>query len=69
MDEAERFAGRLKSEAGDDASRQVGRAFELAFNRQPESSERDAAKVLIGEHGLPAFCRAILNSNELMFIP
>jgi hypothetical protein len=68
-DEAERLAGRLKSEAGDNVSRQVERAFALAFSRPPERSEADGARALIAKHGLPAFCRAILNANELMFIP
>lgn len=60
---------RLQREAGPAAIAQVDRAFQLAFNRPPEAEELAAAKLMIETHGLQAFCRSVLNANELMFIP
>jgi hypothetical protein len=44
LDQATRFAARLKKEAGEDRSRQVERAWQLAFSRPP--SEQESAKAL-----------------------
>lgn len=43
-------------------------AYALAFQRSPTEVEREAAQRLIGTHGLRAFCRALLNSNELLYV-
>jgi hypothetical protein len=66
--QAEHFAERLRSDAGNDSSRQIERAFQLAFGRMPTSSETDGARRLIQSHGLPAFCRALYNANEFMYV-
>ncbi|WP_020472022.1 DUF1553 domain-containing protein [Zavarzinella formosa] len=62
------FADRLKKEAGEDAAKQVSRGFELAFGRKPTEDETAAAVKLVSTHGLPAFCRAIFNANEFVFV-
>jgi mono/diheme cytochrome c family protein len=62
------FAARLEKEAGADAAAQVGRAFRLAFGRNPLAEETAAATALIREHGLPVFCRALFNANEFVTI-
>ena len=63
------MAERLKQEAGADRSEtQVRRAFALAYSREPAADEIAAAVALIGQHGLRAFCRAMLNSNEMMYL-
>jgi hypothetical protein len=67
--QAELLAERLKREAGESAPGQVRQAFQLAFNRDPDESELGDSERLIAVHGLTAFCRAVLNANELMFIP
>jgi hypothetical protein len=67
MQQAEFFAERLNKEAGMDAEKQVRRAFALAFQRQPELDELRAATKLITKQGLPAFCRALFNANELVY--
>jgi cytochrome c553 len=46
----------------------VGRAYSLALQRRPSDSERAAAERLIQVHGSEAFCRALLNTNELIFV-
>jgi hypothetical protein len=44
------FAARLKTESGDDAGRQVERAFQLAFTRAPSDTERaEALRFLEGQ--------------------
>jgi len=43
LDQAARFAARLKTEAGDDRARQVARAWQLAFTRPPTEQESTEA--------------------------
>ena len=62
------FAQRLQREAGDDASPQVERAFLLAFGRRPNEKEKTAAVTLIRDQGLAAFCRAVYNANEFLYV-
>jgi hypothetical protein len=69
LDQATRFAERLLREAGSGIEGQIKRGFELTFSRRPDDQEMQAAKELIAAHGPTAFCRAMLNANELMFIP
>ncbi len=54
--------------AASETAAQVMRAFELAFARQPDEHEITAAVGLVQQYGLPAFCRAILNTNELIYV-
>jgi hypothetical protein len=68
LTQAEFFAERLRREAGDDPERQVRRAFLLAFAREPAEKEASAAVELIRTHGLPAFCRAVYNANEFLYV-
>jgi hypothetical protein len=69
MDMAESMAARLAKETSTaDVSKQVERAFALAFGRKPISKEKAAAVTLIEKHGLRAFCRAVLNSSELIYV-
>ncbi len=63
------FAERLEAEAGPDPARQADLGFRLAFGRSPSPSERDAAVALIGSHGADAFCRALYNANEFVYVP
>jgi uncharacterized protein DUF1553 len=68
VQQAEFFAERLKREAGDDPTAQVILGFRLAFGREPNASELAAAITLIRDHGTPAFCRAMYNANELVWV-
>jgi hypothetical protein len=68
IEQAERLAERLRREAGADPARQVDRAFLLAFGRPAESGERAAAAALVERHGLAAFCRALFNANEFIYV-
>lgn len=51
-----------------DVREQVRQAFALALQRAPSTSELNAAQRLIQKHGLRAFCRALLNANELIYV-
>ncbi len=68
VDMAEALAIRLESESGDDSKRKVTLGFQLAFQRQPQSDEISRSIELIQTYGLRAFCRALLNSNELLYL-
>jgi hypothetical protein len=67
--QAGRFAERLHRDAGDEVPDQVRCAWWLAFGRGPEAAELAEAETFIGEQSLTAFCRAVLNANEFLFIP
>ncbi|MEE2781619.1 MAG: DUF1553 domain-containing protein [Planctomycetota bacterium] len=67
LDMADHFADRLKYDTAD-LPAQVDRAFLLAFGRPASTTERQAAETLIRQHGLPAFCRALMNTNELIYL-
>ena len=62
LDMAKALAGRL------DGADPIAQAYSFALQRPPTSTERAAAEKLIAQHGKPAFCRALLNSNALIFV-
>jgi hypothetical protein len=69
MQMAAAFADRLTKEAGlDRLQGQIERAFQLALGRPPDGEEFAAARNLAEQHGLRAFCRALLNSSEMIYI-
>lgn len=69
LQQADLMAARLQKEAGADPARQIIRAFELTHTRAPEPDEQAGALALLKEHGLPALCRALLNSSEFVWMP
>ncbi len=69
LDQAAFFSARLQHEAGADPGTQTRRAFWILFNREPSAEELDGAMALTRDHGLVALCRALLNANELLFMP
>jgi hypothetical protein len=68
LGQAEFFAERLRKEAGEDVGRQVGLAFRLAFGREGTAVETGRAAGLVREFGLAAFCRAVFNANEFVYV-
>ena len=62
LDMAKALATRL------DGPDPIAKAYSFALQRQPTATERSAAEKLIAQHGKAAFCRALLNTNELIFI-
>ncbi|MCH8218335.1 MAG: DUF1553 domain-containing protein [Planctomycetes bacterium] len=69
LDMAEAMAARLEGDAGKEkVARQVRRAYALAFAREATATEAATAVAFIEQHGLRAFCRGVLNSNELAYV-
>jgi hypothetical protein len=68
LDQSRRFADRVVSDVGSDSRRQVARAIELAFGRDPTPDELTAGSDLVTTHGLPLLCRSLYNANEFLFI-
>ena len=66
--QARYFAQRVTKETGPNENKQVTRAFALAFGRAPTPTESQIAVKLVKERGLLTFCRALLNTNELIYV-
>ncbi|MDP7204081.1 MAG: DUF1553 domain-containing protein, partial [Pirellulaceae bacterium] len=69
IQQAEFMAARIHDEAGANTADQARHAFLLAFSRPPEAGELEDSVSLVKENGLVTFCRALINSNEFLFIP
>ncbi|MFG0335520.1 MAG: DUF1553 domain-containing protein, partial [Maioricimonas sp. JB049] len=65
---AEAIAERLEREAGDDTAAQIRRGFQIAFAREPEADELARTLRVVEQHGLRAFCRAVLNASEMIYL-
>ena len=65
--QSEKFAERVRREAGSEVARQVDRAFRVALGRPPESIERKKAIQFVRQDGLAAFCHVLLNLNEFVY--
>ena len=68
IEQAEFFAQRLETSAGKQPQDQVRLAYELLFSRLPTELETSDALSFIQQQGLMAFCRALLNANEFLFL-
>jgi hypothetical protein len=68
IEQARFFALRLQSERPGDTAFQIKRGVQLVMQRDPDADELAAATQLAGEHGLAAFCRALFNANEFLYV-
>jgi hypothetical protein len=68
LQQADITAERLTKEAGTDPLAQVKRAFHLFYGRSPDDHETTISAALIKKEGLKAFCRAMYNSSEFLFV-
>ncbi len=68
LDVADALAVRAKSDAGADPGDQLTRAYHLVYGRAPTAAERAAADVVVAAHGLRSVARALLNSNEFLYV-
>ncbi len=68
LDMADALSGRVKREALNSEAARIRRAFALAFQRRASPEEVRAAGELIAAHGWRAFCRALFNANELLYL-
>lgn len=63
IQQAEKLAARADGEKDP-----VARVFQLLYQRTPNEAELADATAFVRDHGLIAFCRAMLNTNEFLFI-
>ena len=68
LDMANFLAQRLEGEAPSDRVAQVRRAFMLAYGRQPSAAEVTECMKVLQARGLRTLTRALLNSNELIYL-
>jgi len=64
---ADAVATRLQTNNAD-VDAQVRELFRLAYGREAESKDVRLARPFIEKHGLPAYCRVVFNSNELLYV-
>jgi len=62
------FADRVAKDAPNDVPKQVTRAWQLAFGRDPTAAERTLAEKLVADHGLKALTRSLFNANEFLVV-
>ncbi len=67
--QAKLLSERLRKEGSNESRQQVRRAYVLCFLREPSAAETTEATEFIAAHGLDQFSRAMLNANELFFVP
>lgn len=68
FDMSDKFAERVKRSAGDNASQQIKLVYEIAYGRPASDGEIKVSTDFVEQHGLPSFCRVILNSNEFLYV-
>jgi len=64
---AGRCAAQIEQDVGRDPSAQADRLFRIAYGRTPSESEARRISTFIADHGLPALCRVVFNSNEFVY--
>lgn len=62
------WADRVELACPDSTEGQVSLLFEQAFSRTPSPMERNACVDVAKAHGLSTVCRALINSNELLYV-
>lgn len=67
MQQANDLANRAKTETNN-VSEAIARIYELCYLRDPSQEELSMSVQFVSEHGLQNFARAILNSNEFLFL-
>ena len=65
---SKRFAERIKREAGSDKEKQIQRAYQLAYSRAASNEEVATVRKLMKGNGLEVLARALLNSNEFLYV-
>ncbi len=63
---ADRFAERVRREAGAEPGSQVVRAYRLAYGRDPTDAEVRRVTPFVARHGLAALGRVLFNSSEFV---
>ncbi|MEZ5356320.1 MAG: PSD1 and planctomycete cytochrome C domain-containing protein [Bryobacteraceae bacterium] len=64
--QAELLAARAERESGGD---RVGRVYRILFQRNPTAGERDLARAFLAGNSFALYCRALVNTNEFVYVP
>ncbi len=65
---AEQFAERLQRAVGDDQQQAIRLGYAIVYYRSPDPAELKLGWSFIQQHGLVAWCRVLLNSNEFLYV-
>ncbi|MBL8216794.1 MAG: PSD1 domain-containing protein [Bryobacterales bacterium] len=68
LNQARRFAERIKALAPGDANEQLQIAYELALSRPPNAEERRVAQEFLQKNTLEDFAHVLLNLNEFVYL-
>jgi hypothetical protein len=66
--QAERFAARIRKQAGDDLEAEVEAGWRLAFGRSPEAAERQTALDYLRRNSLPRLSLLLFNMSEFIYV-
>ena len=69
IEQSDAFAARVKADVGHNFEKQLRRAYQLAFSRDPRPEEIADAEPIVNGFGLATLCRVLFNSNEFLFVP
>ncbi len=69
LGQAGALARRVEREAGSTRSRQVTHVYELLFGRTPNAKELTLGSSFIASNNLALYARALLNTNEFLYVP
>ncbi|MEX0793161.1 MAG: PSD1 and planctomycete cytochrome C domain-containing protein [Pirellulaceae bacterium] len=69
IDQSAALAERVIADVGPDPAEQIAAVYRMTLNRAPRPDEASDALPTVEQHGLAPLCRALLNSNEFLFIP
>ena len=65
----QRIAERASSRSDAAGSQPVRECFQLLLNRQPSAEELQICNQVARQESLAIVCRALINSNEFVFLP
>src|SRR5262249_9112016 len=68
LDEASRFAARIKAQAGDDPPAQVDAAYRIALARPATPAEVTIGSELIRKQSLDSLAHVVMNLDEFMYV-
>jgi hypothetical protein len=66
--QSKQFAARVQQEAGSTMDAQAEHAYQLATGNRLTQPNRIQLVQFLQEHGLENLCRALLNTNEFIFV-
>jgi len=69
LERASALAARAQREAGDDLAKQIQRCYQLTLGREALANELHDVLPVLRKEGLAVLCRALMNSNEFLFVP